>query len=169
MVMARRQLAVLWLLSGFGLIIIFTLFNINQHFSGVAPEIGKRLAPMIVPTMTLVIGVLIGDMLNPGRANYAVDRHFYLVTFWMSVVYLLALLLVTCDAAMLYTMSGEDLAQLKFPHTQGSNSTPPSIVIMDSASWGLSVLQGLVALALGAFFVQGNPQADTTEAPSRDT
>ena len=131
---ARQYLAVFWLLAGGGILIYVSIQSTEGYYASKTRDVWEWLIPMVVPTMTLVIGVLVAEVRAPGHGNYSVGKLLYYTAFLLSAAYLCFLLWVVLNASWY----------------------PPSLPVMKRSSFGLGVLQSLTALALGAFFVQGD-------------
>jgi len=136
---ARHCLAALWLALG-SLLVVFVSIQMTMDVYGTSSrDVWEWLVPNIVPTMTLVIGALAAD-LRPTIHDYKVSRMFFFVAFGLSFVYLVFLIVL-----VFYSV-----AHVPEDPEVGS----PALKAMQRATFGIGALQGLVALSLGAFFVQ---------------
>jgi hypothetical protein len=128
----RKRLAVIWL-GGAGILFFLLIFQtIFKHYGERASDAWSWFLPTILPTLSLIIAVLVWDALqkaiDPGR----IDRFMYRLTCVLSVLYLVAV-------------------GLTFFLSPFSPWTP--LELMKQSSLYLGPFQGLVAGALGAFFV----------------
>jgi hypothetical protein len=129
----RKWLATLWLLSGGVLFIIFIIQTISGKYHPKDQDAWGWLLPTIMPTLSLIVGVLVT---NPGstRAKVGlVDQYIFWLACGLSMVYL---------AAVAFTVLAQPFV-----------SQDPLYLFQLSNLW-LGPLQGLVAGALGVFFVK---------------
>lgn len=129
---ARRRLAVIWLAGGGVLFVIIVLQSIFGKFGDKVDEAFQWFLPAIVPTCSLILGVLLASALALSREVKLVDRFVYRLTAALSLAYLLMV----------------SLSILMSPFSE----TPPLELMRQSNLW-LGPLQGLVGGALGLFFV----------------
>jgi hypothetical protein len=104
--------------------------NRHRHSDAVAPG---ALLPTVLPNLSLIIGVLVHDSVRRADSSQQIDRFLFRLTAALSCAYLLAVLLV---------LLLQPLAQVG------------AIELMTQANVWLGPLQGLVAAAMAAFFVQ---------------
>jgi hypothetical protein len=129
----KRQLAVIWFTGSavlFGLVLVQSLLN---RYGDEVNRVWGWLLPTVLPTLSLIIGQLVFDAVQGGQAGRMMDRFLFRLTAVLSVAYLLAVLLVF----LLQPVSG--LGPLE---------------LMTGANVWLGPVQGLVAAAMGAFFVK---------------
>lgn len=132
MIRCKRWLAALWF-GGAG-ILFFILFlqTAFGHYGGKASDAWSWLLPSLMPTLSLMIGVLVADAMGKPALAEA-DAFFFKLTFAISSSYLGALLLLFL--------------------LQPISSVTPFDMMTQSNLW-LGPFQGLVAAAMGAFFVK---------------
>lgn len=139
---AKRQLAVIWLV-GAGLLFLIV---IGQTFGGVYGDGVQRawgwLLPSIMPTLSLIIGVLVSDAQQIGKADPQVDPFLVTIAKGFSGGYLLLLM-----ATILL---------------QPFASTTPLESLQTSHLW-LGPLQGLVSALMGALFVKQDKSGEGKE------
>jgi hypothetical protein len=106
------------------------LQSIIGRFTGVAQEMWAWFTPTVVPTLSLIIGVL-ASTASEDDTGRTVKKFFYHASVGISLAYLIVLLLTM----LLEPLSGtSNLAYFKF------------------SNFWLSPMQGLVVAALGALF-----------------
>lgn len=130
----KKQLTVVWF-SGGGLVFILLFFQtiLGHYESGVSQAWGWAL-PTIMPTLSLIIGVLVSDALGISEVTKkTTDQFVFWLAIWLSVAYLASVLLTI----LFQPFSGRS-----------------PIEVFVSANLWLGPFQGLVVAALGAFFVR---------------
>lgn len=130
----RRRLAILWL-GGAGVVFVLLFLQsvLGRYGENVAKAWGWFL-PTVMPTLSLIIGVLAIAATRKAAGDKEVDRFFYRLAFGLSAFYLLLVALTL-------------LLQPFLPFA-------PLELMQQSNLW-LGPLQGLVSAALGIFFVKG--------------
>ena len=88
---ARMQLSRLWFLWAFFLSTVLILQSILGHFTDQVKEVWSWYIPTIVPTLSLMIGVLGASALGTEEESRIVRRGFFNITYWISAGYLLIL------------------------------------------------------------------------------
>lgn len=136
MVKCKRRLAVVWFAGGgFLFFLVFLQSTLGAYGDNVADAWGW-LMPSIMPTLSLMIAVFVTDMLDKRtqtQHNTGADAFFFRLTFYLSIAYLVVVLL---------TLLLQPFATL-----------PPTELLKQSHLW-MGPLQGLVTASLGAFFVK---------------
>jgi len=130
---SRRRLAVLWFA---GAAVPFTVLLVQTflgRYGKDAEQAWGWLLPTVVPTLSVIVGVLAVSASKPAPDGVVVDRFFYRLSWWLSAVYL------TAVAATLFV--------------QPLTKWPPLELMQRSNLW-LGPMQGLVAAALAAFFLR---------------
>lgn len=127
----KRGLAQLWFASSGTIFLLFLLQSLLGKYGARVGEAWGWLLPTIMPTLSLIIGVLIADVFGQEKSDRLVDRFFYRLTLGLSVVYLLSVLLVIL--------------------VQPLSSLTPYELMSQTSLW-LGPFQGIVAAAIGAFF-----------------
>jgi hypothetical protein len=138
----KRRLATVWFTGGG---IAFFLVLVQSILGRYGEEVGKAwgwLLPTVLPTLSLIIGVLVYDAVERPDTGRRIDRFLFRLTVALSCGYLLAVLLVLLLTPL-------------------SNLGP--IELMSQASVWLGPLQGLVAAAMGAFFVKAAREGQLLE------
>ncbi len=128
----KRTLSILWFTGGMALFVLIALQSMRGLFGAKVEEAWAWFLPNLMPTLTLIIGVLVFDA-SASRPDRRIDRTFYHLTLALSAIYLLLVALI--------------------PLLQPFQAAP--LDQMHRSSLWLGPLQGLVAAALGAFFVKG--------------
>jgi hypothetical protein len=144
MAWAKEKLAILWF-SGGGLIFFYVIITVTiNRFKDFSQEALSFMLPTVLPTLSLVVGVFIMDHLGRGVRTRKVSRFFFRFTFGLSLAYLFAVALIFLMLPL-------------------SDLTPQKQLSL--ANLWLGPFQGLVAGAVGAFFVvapQDSPQGAGT-------
>jgi|WetSurMetagenome_2_1015567.scaffolds.fasta_scaffold295757_2 hypothetical protein len=134
----QQRLATVWLVGSGVLSVLFVVQTMLGHFganSELAGDAWGWFVPTVMPTLSLMIGVLVTDALHkPAVRKHAADPFVSHLAMWLSIGYLLILLLTVLLAPF--------------------NSTNPITPLKTSRLW-VDPMQGLVGAALGAFFVKG--------------
>lgn len=129
---ARRRLAVVWF-SGAGVCFVVLLFI--SFFASLAnpARLWEWFLPAIVPNLSLIIGVLVYTQRQPAAVERRADEFLYRLALWLSLLYVLLLLL----PLVFFPATGKSLPEL-----------------LDISSLWLAAIQGLVTGVMGAFFVR---------------
>jgi len=128
---SRRRLAVLWFAGAAVPFVTLLAQTLLGRYGKEAEQAWGWLLPTVVPTLSLILGVLAVSANKPPRADLVVDRFFYRLSWWLSAVYLATV------AATLFV--------------QPLTSWAPLDLMLRSNLW-LGPMQGLVAATLAAFF-----------------
>jgi len=128
----RQRLAIIWLICSGILFVILIVQTIFKHYGEKAAEAWSWFLPMIMPTLGLIIAVLVRDFRDATTEVPAASRFMYVLCALLSISYLFVL-------------------GLTFLLSPFSPWTP--LELMKQASLYLGPFQGIVAGALGAFFV----------------
>jgi hypothetical protein len=127
---ARRFIAIVWFAGGGLCFALMIVQSIIGRFAGVAQEMWAWFTPTIVPTVSLIIGVLASTALEDDTGR-TVKKFFYHASVGLSLAYLIILLLTM----LLEPLAGEhNMAYFRF------------------SNFWLAPMQGLVVAALGALF-----------------
>ena len=129
---AKRRLSVVWFAGAALLSLLMVAQTIFGHYADAA-EAWSWLLPGIVPTLSLIIGVLVVDALGKGAADRHVDRFMFRVALGLSVFYLLLVAVPVLAQPFTELAPGE---------------------LLELSNLGLAPAQGLVSAALAAFFVK---------------
>lgn len=129
---SQRRLATLWF-GGAGLLFL-TLFaqTLSGRYGERAEEAWGWMLPTIVPTLSLIVGVLATGARKPAP-GVTVDRFFFRLSGGLSALYLATV------AATLYLQPLTPWGPLE---------------LMQRSNLWLGPMQGLVVASLGAFFVR---------------
>ncbi|TVQ19365.1 MAG: hypothetical protein EA361_00815 [Bacteroidetes bacterium] len=131
---SKRRLAVLWF-SGAGFVFAIMLFQTILGRYGVdSSDAWGWYLPTIMPTLSLIIGVLVMDAVGKGLKIQTVDRFFFRLSFSLSLTYLFVV----------------SLTILMQPFSPLS-----AVELMTQSNFWLGPFQGLVSASLGAFFIKG--------------
>lgn len=142
---AMRQLATVWF-AGAGLLFVLlfgqTLFD---RYGDRAKEAWDWFAAVLLPVVTLIAGAFFSARADAGHDARRVNRRLYGITLGMSVLYL---------AAVLATVLLSPFSPLS-----------PLDLMASSKLW-LELFQGLLATALGVFFVDRSVEAEPAPEPA---
>ncbi|MFL6236430.1 MAG: hypothetical protein ACJ76N_25090 [Thermoanaerobaculia bacterium] len=129
----RRNLAVVWFFGSGILLVLLVVQTLGNHYGEEDREAWGWLLPNVMPTLSLIIGVLVAEAVGSDSTGKLADAFLYRISLALSIIYLLLVLLPI-------------VAQ---PFTSGS----PLEALKRSSLW-LGPLQGLVSASLGAFFIK---------------
>jgi len=131
----KRKLSALWFTGAGILFFVLLIQTIFGRYGDRSSEAWSWFLPTIMPTLSLVIGVLVMDVLEKGVKTIEVDTFLFKLTFGISLAYLIAVLLLF----------------LLQPFT-----TVSPFELMNLSNLWLGPFQGLVAATMGAFFVKSS-------------
>ena len=130
----RYKLASLWMGGFFILAVVLVVQQVLGHYGNDADAAWTWLLPNVVPTLSLMVGVLVAAQRSKHPERESVDRNFYRLSLSVSLAYLGFLLLTIL--------------------IQPFASQAP-LTLMESSKNLLTPFQGLATGMLGAFFVSG--------------
>jgi hypothetical protein len=133
MARCKQWLGGLWFSTAAILFLLVILQTIFGKYGANAKDAWGWLLSQIMPTLSLIIGVLVIDALDKGPTTNGADRFLFRLTFGLSVFYLLMVLLPII--------------------IQPFTELGPLELLTQSTLW-LAPLQGLVSASLAAFFVK---------------
>lgn len=131
----KRRLASVWFVLAGLIFLLLVIQSVMGHYGARATDAWGWFLPNVMPTLSLIVGVLVLDQLGGGVKTRTADAFLYRLALWLSCAYLLLILL---------SILIQPFAPL-----------PPLDLMQQSNLW-LGPLQGLVAGALGAFFVKAD-------------
>jgi len=132
MQIARKRLALIWFAGAgtcFVVLLFISFFGRKVDLEG----LWDWFLPAIVPNLSLIIGVLVYTQRQQAAVEVRVDAFLFRLALWLSLLYLLLLL----------------LPLVAFPAT--GKSLPD---LLDISRLWLAAVQGLVTGVMGAFFVR---------------
>jgi hypothetical protein len=141
----QRGLAGLWFVGGGILFLVLIVQSLLGRYADKTTDAWSWFLPTVMPTLSLIIGVLVAEALGRNPTVKSADRFLYRFTLALSAAYLIVVFLVF---------------GLK-PFT----SVGPIELMNESNLW-LGPLQGLVAAALGAFFVKAEGETSDATSPA---
>lgn len=124
-------LAGLWFFGGATLFLIMLAQTFMNHYGNDVTEAWAWLLPTIIPTLSLIIGVLVSDAFRKGVKIKTVSRPVFLMSFALSAVYLVVVLMTLA--------------------IQPYSPLPPLDLMKISHLWQ-GPFQGLVSASMGVFF-----------------
>lgn len=141
----RTRLATAWFSGVSVILVIVVLQSLLGRYGERTQEAWGWLLPTIMPTLGMIITVLGYTALDPHATEFVVRKTFLRIALFLSVLYLVLILLTIC--------------------IQPLTSTDPVELMRMSNLW-LGPFQGLVASALGVLFVSKQPKKDADKASS---
>jgi hypothetical protein len=129
---AQKKLMILWCTGGLILFLLLIIRSVGGIYGTKVDEAWSWFIPTIVPTLFLMITVAIIDFSQPTISEKQSDKFLFQLAFAMSLVYLILVSFTVLRPFAIYT----------------------PIEMMKKSNLWLGPLQGLVAAALGAFFVK---------------
>jgi len=134
MVKCKRNLTKLWFIgSGFPFLMLFFQSLSANKYGDKLSEAWGWLLPTIMPSLSLIIGVLILDVSKQGIKTKMIDSFIYRLTFTLSLIYLIFVSL---------TFILPPIANIQ------------TIEFMKKSNLWLGPFQGLVSASLGVFFIK---------------
>ena len=133
---AKRRLALVWLLGAGLFCMILVAQSLLGKYADKTDQAWAWLLPTIMPTLSLIIGVMVADAMKQTIEITHVDRFFFRITVGLSASYLV-IVSATVLVAPFSSISPLDLMRM-------------------SNLW-LGPFQGLVGAAVGVFFVRKAP------------
>ena len=127
---ARKRLALVWFASGGALIALVVVQSLGDKYGTKVGQAWEWLLPTIMPTMSLILGVLVAHRASERQ----VDRFLYRVVLGLSLFYLTLVATTFMAEPFIAQMTTLELMAL-------------------SNRW-LGPLQGLVAAGLSYFFAK---------------
>src|ERR1700730_17350247 len=85
----KTRLAALWFAAGGALFLILVLQTVLGKYGDQATEVWGWCLPTILPTLSLVLGVLVMDAQGKAIAGRDTNRFLFNLTFALSAAYLL--------------------------------------------------------------------------------
>ncbi len=129
----KKWLATVWFVGAGSIFFIVLVQSLLGRYGEQANEAWGWLLPTVMPTLSLIIGVLVFDAVQKEKKPKTIDRFLFRLTVSLSSAYLAAVFLV---------IALQPLADV------------PPLQMMTQANVWLGPFQGLVAAAMGAFFVK---------------
>ncbi|HXU29684.1 MAG TPA: hypothetical protein VN851_03815 [Thermoanaerobaculia bacterium] len=129
----------LWLIGSGALFLIFIIQSIGQKYGARVQDAWGWLLPTIMPTLSLMVGVLVSNAGMPQPKTGKSDRFIFFLALGFSFAYLTAVISTV----------------LVQPFVKGN----PLDLFRMSSLW-LGPLQGLVAAVLGVFFIKAERSAN---------
>lgn len=130
----KKRLTVLWFVCGIGGFIVLALQSLLGRYDDKVTDAWSWFLPSIAPTLSLIIGVLVLDIISGKDVDKEVDKLFFWLAFVLSLIYLS----LVAATLLLQPFTGVPLLDL-----------------MKLSNLWLVPLQGLTTAVLGAFFVKG--------------
>lgn len=129
MLTCKRSLGTAWLAGAGALFVVVMAQSLMGRYGESMQDAWGWFLPNIMPTLSLIVGVLAVS----AKETQAVDAFVFRLAYWLSVFYLLTL----ATAILVSPLVSQD-----------------PLPAMKSANIWLGPLQGLASAALGRFFVK---------------
>jgi hypothetical protein len=142
--MCKKSLAIVWFVGAGVIFLLILLQTLSGKFAGEEKRAWSWYLPTVMPTLSLIIGVLVTDA-RPGASagERSADPFLFRLAMSLSTTYFLVVLLLV----------------LAEPFT-----TLTLLELMDLSSLWLGPLQGIVTASLGVFFVRSQPSRASHQA-----
>lgn len=131
--LCRRRLAIVWFAGSALALALFLAQTMGGKYGDETAKAWGWFIPTVLPTLSLIIGVVTAQALQPDDPTVTVSSLSYRLSLWLSIVYLILVI----------------ATPLMEPIVQPEN---PLDFFNLTTVW-LSPVQGLAGIALGAFFV----------------
>ena len=136
---ARWQLAIVWFVCAGIIFAILIIQSIGGVYGEEVQRVWSWALPNFLPTLALMVSVFAADALRPEQdTTYLVRKNFYTLSWWLSIFYLLAIMLSILSPPIVNYFSTQPIAD--------------RIKILEVSNLWLGPLQGLVVVALGILF-----------------
>jgi len=133
MLKCKKKLAILWFIGAGLSFFLLLLQTLGGRYGDDIEKAWRWLLPTIIPTLSLIIGVLAIEFQGSKKDGKMADRFFFRLSYILSTVYL-------CIVAL--TILWQPFSNIK-----------PLALLEQSNLW-LGPFQGLVSATIGAFFVK---------------
>lgn len=130
----QEKLTKLWFFGACALFFVLLFQTILDHYGHKSNDAWRWFLPTIMPTLSLIVGVIVAETLTKTDKSRMVDRFIYRLAFVVSSVYLVVVSLTI--------------------FLQPFASIGP-IELMNLSHLWLGPLQGLASAFIGIFFVKG--------------
>ncbi len=132
----QKRLALVWFCGVGVLFILVMLQSVFGRYTGQTEKAWAWFLPTMMPTFSLILGVLVAESFCKSRAKNTVDSFLYRVALGLSVCYFFVVFL---------TIALQPLAPIS------------PLALLEMSNLWLAPLQGIVSAVLGAFFVKTSP------------
>lgn len=133
----QRRLAAVWFAGSLIVFVALAAQTVLNRYGERAEDAWAWFLPTVVPTLSLILGVLISEQTKAARSRrLVVDEFLYRLALGLSLAYV-ALVALTLFLSPF--------------------SSSPILEVMRRSNLYLAPMQGLVAAALGVFFVKAVP------------
>ncbi len=131
---AQAKITMVWLVSVIAIALLLIVQTLGGEHEEIENELWNWFYKFNIPTFTIILGGFFGGMNKPNDENKYIDSIYYRIVLILSVFYLLIILLVIISLPAITDRS--------YLETLKVSELP------------LGILQGLVGLALGFFFIK---------------
>lgn len=139
---AKWRLASLWFAFGGLILTIVFVQTLFDKFGARSDDVWNWLLPTIMPSLTLITGVIVADA-QGGQAQRHVRKRYYYFALAISTFYLTLVLSILLLEPLVYAMTGNTMLDL-----------------IGQTGVVLGPLQGLASTALGIFFIKKTGDGD---------
>ncbi|HEV7332695.1 MAG TPA: hypothetical protein VGN63_16770 [Flavisolibacter sp.] len=139
---SRKKLIILWFSFSAAVFLIFLIQTMTGRYATNNGEAWEWLFSFLTPSLTLMIGVVIADVMQ-SSPDVEIDAFFYKLAFFVSLFFLLLLFLAPILVPLLHRSQNKNLS---------INEQKSIIEAFKSYNNFLLPLQGITMVALGLFF-----------------
>lgn len=133
MVKCKTRLTALWFIGAALLFVLLLLQTFFGKYGSNVDEVWKWLLPTLMPTLSLIVGVLVTDTSQETVDERMVDKFMFNLSFYASFLYILTVGLTILIQPFIIV---------------------PSLELIRQSNLWLGPFQGLVSAVIGVFFVK---------------
>jgi hypothetical protein len=130
---AKKRLAKLWFILGGSLFILMLALTLNGKFEEFTDKAWGWFFPNVLPTLSLMISVFLFDQSSSEANTKELEIFYFQIAFYISLFYLCILFIIILTSPI---------------------TGKPMLDQMEQSSLYLGPIQGLVAGAVGLFFIK---------------
>lgn len=142
---ARKRLVVQWMVFTSIIFVIYFIQTLTGRYEKYESEVWEWLFKLIIPSLSLMIGVLISQVSAPA-SEVETDVFYFRLATWISYFFLVVLLLSAFLIPIIHLQQNRNLSITEAPR--------PITDAMKSYNIFLLPLQGFCTLTLGLFFTK---------------
>jgi hypothetical protein len=136
---AQQRLAMMWLVGGLALALLLIIQLAAGKYGDKSKAVVEWFVPLVLPTVSLTLTAVIATGRSGARAVEPADGFAFKLAWLLSLMYLLIV-----AAVMVFCSTG---------------SASAAVESLSSCNPVVAGVQGIVAVALGAFFANKSPEA----------
>jgi hypothetical protein len=135
----QQRLFLVWIIGCAPSLLMMTFRTVTRQFDGQEQAVWSWFVPTFLPTLTLIIGAYSATARKAPSSDLTVDKLFYKVSVWCSVLYLFVL----AGIIVMQPVLGDTV-----------------LGTFQRGSFALGVLQAITSACLGVFFVSHGKSPD---------